>query len=154
MSDVGRALSIATLLREGLDKEAIALGPPHVPQWASYDMIVACAQHAPAEEIARMAASVMPSGDPEANYLSAANLAYCGQTTAALALLKRAVEGNYCSYPAVDSDVFFAKLRRLPEFARVREEAIACRNRFLPGTADAADTTPRASRGRRRWARV
>jgi len=78
-----------------------------------------------------MAATVTPSGDPEANYLSAANLAYCGQTTAALALLKRAVEGNYCSYPAVDSDVFFASVRGLPEFARVRAQAIACRDRFL-----------------------
>lgn len=94
-------------------------------------MIVACARHAPAAEIAKMAATVTPSRDPEANYLSAANLAYCGQTTAALALLKRAVESNYCSYPAVDSDVFFAKLRGVPEFARVREQAIACQQRFL-----------------------
>jgi DNA-binding winged helix-turn-helix (wHTH) protein/serine/threonine protein kinase len=130
-SDIGRALSITTLLREGNDGQAITLGPPHVPQWASFDMVVACAQHAPAADIARMAATVTPSGDPEANYLSAANLAYCGQTTAALALLKRAVEGNYCSYPAVDSDVFFAKLRGLPEFARVRAQAIACQNRYL-----------------------
>jgi DNA-binding winged helix-turn-helix (wHTH) protein/serine/threonine protein kinase/tetratricopeptide (TPR) repeat protein len=130
-SDVGRALSIATLLREGKDEEAIRLGPPHVPQWASYDMVVACARHAPAAEIARMAAAVTPSGDPEANYLFAANLAYCGQTTAALALLKRAVESNYCSYPAVDSDVFFAKVRDAPEFAKVRAEAIACQKRFL-----------------------
>jgi len=74
---------------------------------------------------------VTPSGDPEANYLFAANLAYCGQTTAALALLQRAVESNYCSYPAVDSDVFFAKVRDAPEFAKVRAEAIACQKRFL-----------------------
>ena len=78
-----------------------------------------------------MAASVTPSGDPEANYLFAANLAYCGQTAPALALLERAVESNYCSYPAVDSDVFFAKVRGAPEFARVRERAIACQKRFL-----------------------
>jgi tetratricopeptide (TPR) repeat protein len=130
-SDIGRALSITTLLREGKDEQALTLGPPHVPQWASYDMVVACAQHAPAAEIARMAAAVIPSGDPEANYLFAANLAYCGQTTAALALLKRAVESNYCSYPAMDSDVFFAKVRDVPEFARVREQAIACQKRFL-----------------------
>ncbi len=130
-SDVGRSLSITTLLREGKDEQAIKLGPPHIPQWASYDMVVACAQHAPAAKIARIAATVVPSGDPEANYLSAANLAYCGQTTAALAFLQRAVEGNYCSYPAVDSDVFFAGMRGLPAFARVRAEAIACQKRFL-----------------------
>ena len=93
--------------------------------------VIACAQHAPPAEIARVAATVTPSGDPEANYLFAANLAYCGQATAALDLLTRAVEGNYCSYPAVDTDVFFAKLRGMPEFARVRAQAIACRDRFL-----------------------
>jgi TolB-like protein len=130
-SDVSRALSITTLLREGKVDQAIKLGPPHIPQWASYDMVIACAQHAPSAEIARVAATVTPSGDPEANYLFAANLAYCGQATAALDLLTRAVEGNYCSYPAVDTDVFFAKLRGMPEFARVRAQAIACRDRFL-----------------------
>ena len=78
-----------------------------------------------------MAATVTASGDPEANYLFAGNLAYCGQTTAALDLLKRAVDGHYCSYPAVDTDVFFANLRGVPEFARVRAQAIACRDRFL-----------------------
>jgi len=40
---------------------------------------------------------VSAAPDPEVNYFSAAHLAYAGQTDAALALLKRAVEDGYCA---------------------------------------------------------
>jgi DNA-binding winged helix-turn-helix (wHTH) protein/serine/threonine protein kinase len=130
-SDFASAMSISILLRQGREQEALQIGPPHIPQWPSYDMLLACAQRRPSAEIAALAETVQPSDDPEANYLSAANLAYCGQTDAALQLLKRAIQGNYCSYPAIDSDSFFASVRAKPEFAEIRSAAIACQKGFL-----------------------
>jgi hypothetical protein len=71
------------------------------------------------------------SDDPEANYLAAANLAYCGRATMALSFLKKAIEGNYCSYPAMDSDPFFANVRAVPDFAGIRAAGMACQQKFL-----------------------
>ena len=65
------------------------------------------------------------------NYFSAAHLAYCGQTDAALAMLKRAIHGGYCSYPAIESDPMFTGIRRKPAFREIRSAAMACQNDFL-----------------------
>jgi serine/threonine protein kinase/DNA-binding winged helix-turn-helix (wHTH) protein/Tfp pilus assembly protein PilF len=130
-SDFAKALSVHILIREGKEKEAAQLGSPNIPQWGSYDMLLACAERKPSAEIAALVRMVQPADDPEANYLSAAHLAYCGQTSTALQMLKRAVQGNYCSYPAMDSDPFFASLRANPEFSEIRSAAIACQNKFL-----------------------
>jgi hypothetical protein len=40
------------------------------------------------------------------------------------------VDGNYCSYPALDRDPIWAGLRADPEFQRIRVKAIACHDRF------------------------
>jgi hypothetical protein len=69
--------------------------------------------------------------DPEVNYYSAGYLVYCGQTNKAIQFLKRSIQGNYCFYPAIDADPFFANVRRQPEFAELRSAAIGCQNKFL-----------------------
>ena len=130
-SDFSKAITLMALLRDGKTEEAIRLGAPHILQWPSYDMLIACAEHKPAGDIAAMAAKAPVSADPEANYLAAANLAYCGQNAKALALLSKAIEGHYCSYPVMDSDPFFAGLRGTPEFANLRAAGVACRQKFL-----------------------
>jgi len=129
-SDFSKAITLLALLRGGKANEALKLGAPHIRQWPSYDMLVACAEHRPPAEIEAAAAKVRVSVDPEANYLAAANLAYCGQNEQALALLSKAVEGHYCSYPVMDSDPFFAGLRGTPEFARIRAAAMACQQNY------------------------
>ncbi|HEV2688187.1 MAG TPA: hypothetical protein VGV35_06525, partial [Bryobacteraceae bacterium] len=96
-----------------------------------YDMLLAFLEHKPAKEIEALARNVRPVRDPEVNYFSAAHLAYAGQTSAALAMLKRTVQGGYCSYPAMDSDPLFGKLRSRPEFAEVRSAAITCQKDFV-----------------------
>ena len=116
-SDFANAMSIAMLLRQGKPEEALKIELPHIPQWGSYDMLPLCAKQKTSPEIATLAANVRASDDPEANYLSAANLSYCGQTAQAMRLLSLAVQGNYCSYPAIDLDPFFANVRAMPEFA-------------------------------------
>jgi len=99
-------------------------------------MLPACVAHKSASEIAVLAAHLQVSEDPEANYLTAANLAYCGQTREALRLLKLAVRGNYCSWPAMDSDPFFAGVRIKPEFAGVRAAGMVCQKNFLAARQD------------------
>jgi len=69
--------------------------------------------------------------DSEPLYWNGATLAYCGHHEVALRMLRRAVEMNYCSYPAIDRDPLWADLRENPEFLEIREEAIACRQRFV-----------------------
>jgi tetratricopeptide (TPR) repeat protein len=87
-SDFAKAMTTTTLLREGREKEALQIGPPHIPQWGSYDMLSACVAHKPPSDIAALATNVQTSQDPEANYLAAANLAYCDQKQQALRLLR------------------------------------------------------------------
>jgi len=118
-------------LRQGKEKEALQLGLAHTPQWAGYDMLMAYAQHKSTTEVEALAAALQVSDDPETNYLMGGHLAYCGLTNAALEMLRKAIKGNYCSYPAIDADPFFAAVRAKPEFAEIRAAAIQCQNNFV-----------------------
>lgn len=125
-----RARGIDILMRQGKIDEALRLNPPTIPGWDSYRLLLSCAGGAPSAQIAAAAASVRPDDDPEDSYFFASHLAYCGQTAAAVRLLKAAVDGHYCSYPAIDHDPLFDKVRRDPEFLQVRQSAIACQAEF------------------------
>ena len=130
-SDWAKALSIHILVRSGKNDEAIALGTPNMPQWNSFDMLLACIRQRPASEVQALAAAVKPSDDPESNYFFAAHLAHCGQTTRALEMLQRAIRGKYCSYPVMDGDPYFTNLRTRPEFADIRSAGVSCQKEFL-----------------------
>jgi serine/threonine protein kinase/DNA-binding winged helix-turn-helix (wHTH) protein len=130
-SDFERALTMHMLVAQGREDEAVRLGSARMPQWGSYRLLLACAAKQPSAEIASLAAAVQPSDDPETNYFSAAHLAYCGQTQRAAALLGTAIEGQYCSYPAMASDPLFAQLRSSAEYARVEAAGRTCSARFI-----------------------
>jgi DNA-binding winged helix-turn-helix (wHTH) protein/serine/threonine protein kinase len=131
-SEIGKAYIVEMLVRQGRNDAALEIGPPRVPQWAAkFDMLFACLQGRPAPEISTLARSVRPVADPEENYMSAAHLSYCGQTDAAVDMLKRAINGNYCSYPAMESDPLFANLRATPKYAEIRAAGVVCQNSFL-----------------------
>jgi DNA-binding winged helix-turn-helix (wHTH) protein/serine/threonine protein kinase/tetratricopeptide (TPR) repeat protein len=135
-TETGKAFRLDLLVRQGKMQEALALGVPDVPQWkAKYTMLLACARGAPRSEVTSLARDVQPAADSEENYLSAAHLSYCGETIAAAAMLKRAVDGNYCSYPAMESDPFFANLRARSEYGAIRAAGQACQERFLTARA-------------------
>jgi hypothetical protein len=68
--------------------------------------------------------------DPEGPYGVAPMLAYCGRPQDALRFLERAVDGNFCSFPALDLDPVWTPLRNDPEFRRIRSKAMACHERF------------------------
>jgi hypothetical protein len=130
-SSFEKTISIDVRVRQGKEKEALEARRDAVPQWGGYDMLLAFLEHKPAAEVAALAGAVRPAADPEMNYFSAAHLAYCGQTEAALRMLKETIQGGYCSYPAMDSDPSFASLREKREFAEVRSAGIACQNDFV-----------------------
>jgi len=52
--------------------------------------------------------------------------------------LRRAIARNHCSYPALDNDLSWDSLRGDPDFLALREEAMACRQRFLDHTEEQA----------------
>jgi hypothetical protein len=138
-SSWGRALTVHMLLRAGKTAEAIRLGPSAIPQWPSFDMVLACAAHRPQPEIDSIAGKVLVVDDPETNYFAASHLAYCGKNGAALDVLRYAIQGGYCSYPAMEMDPFFAKLRQTPEFTDIRAAGVECQTDFLLQSVSAQD---------------
>lgn len=129
-SEWSKAFTIEVLLREGKTEDAIRIPAPQIPHWDSYKMLSACAQKEAPAEIRSLASRVEVDDDPEMNYLFAGHLAYCGQTEAALRMLKVAIDRNYCSYPAVDRDPFFDGLRANAQFQKLRAAGMACHNDF------------------------
>jgi serine/threonine protein kinase/tetratricopeptide (TPR) repeat protein len=69
--------------------------------------------------------------DPENRYLFAGDMAFCGEKTAALRLLKTAIDARYCAYQAIQKDPMFASLRNTPEFTQLLSSAKQCQDTFL-----------------------
>jgi tetratricopeptide (TPR) repeat protein len=129
-SEWSKAHGIEVHLRDGNTSEALQIPAPQIPHWDSYKMLLACARHAPQAEIHFLAAKVEVDDDPEVDYFFAAHLAYCGQTSASLRMLRTAIDRNYCSYPAMDKDPFFDSLRTNPQFLKLRRAGITCHDDF------------------------
>ena len=130
-SEVSNAVSIDVLLRQGKERDVLQRRPSAIPKWGGYDLVIEFLERRPAREIAALAGKLRPAPDPEVNYFSAAHLAYSGQAEAALAMLKQAIEGGYCSYPAIDRDPMLQSLRAAPGFGEIRSAAIACQRDFV-----------------------
>jgi len=94
-----------------------------------------CVNHAPEGEldkaVAKLEADPVLHRDAELLYQNAEHLAFCGQGDAALRQLRKAIQGNHCSYPAMDKDPLFDPMRQRPEFAEVRQAAVHCQQKFL-----------------------
>ena len=130
-SDFAKALTIDMLARQGRTQEALQVGALNIPGWKSYELLRACLAGQTASEIAALTESVRPSDDPELNYFAAGHLAYCGQTAVAIDFLKRAIDGNYCSYPSMEHDPLLVRMRATPDYSEVRAAGRACQERFL-----------------------
>jgi len=68
--------------------------------------------------------------DPEAFYIGARYLAFAGQTDAAQRQLRRAINNNHCSYPAMETDPLLAAVRSAADYAEIRQAGVTCHNRF------------------------
>jgi hypothetical protein len=82
------------------------------------------------EPVAEFVRHWQQTGDPEAAYAVAPMLAYCGRPQDALRFVERAVDRSFCSYPALDLDPIWSRLRADPEFRRIRDKAMACHGGF------------------------
>jgi DNA-binding winged helix-turn-helix (wHTH) protein/TolB-like protein len=130
-SEFSKAHAIEIYLRQGRISDVLKVPAPKVPGWESYKMVQACAANAPQPEIKSLAAQVHPDDDPEVTYFFAGHLAYCGQNAAAVQMLQRAIDGNYCSYPTMERDPLFDNIRNTPAFQKVRAAGIACHEDFV-----------------------
>src|SRR4029077_4572908 len=94
------------------------------------DLLESCLQLRPAADLDRMAhdaeTSVPTEPDPETWYYQGALFAYCGKKQAALHLLQRAVEQNYCAHSNLLADPLLAKLRTETAFDKVLTAAGKC----------------------------
>jgi hypothetical protein len=68
--------------------------------------------------------------DSEPLYFFASDLAYCGDSAAALQLLRESILRNYCATSAIEIDLAFAPIRNSAEYSEVLDAAWACRSRF------------------------
>jgi serine/threonine protein kinase/tetratricopeptide (TPR) repeat protein len=76
-------------------------------------------------------AALQSNPDAENRYLFAGDMAFCGEKTAALKLLKTAIDGRYCAYQGMQKDPMLAPLRGTPEFTQLLTAAKKCQDSFL-----------------------
>ena len=131
-SSYSRGAEVQILLRQGKKAEALEK-VRSLTDDPAFRLVEACLEQRPASEIDTLAkgAETFPVSDPEIRYLTAEFEALCGRDQVALGLLRQAVEGGYCSYPALDSDPLFASLRRTAEFQGIHSAAVNCQKKFL-----------------------
>ena len=99
------------------------------------DLLLACIDPQQPSQLDKAAkkseAAALAGVDAEPRYFVADLLSYCGQTDAAVRLLRSAIKQNYCSYTALQTDALLGKLRGTPEFGELLSAAKDCQNRFL-----------------------
>ena len=101
------------------------------------DLMEACTAEQKPADLARIVreneSSVMMEPDPEAWYHVGALMAACGQSDAALRLLKAAVQQNYCAYSALLDDPLLKDLRKETAFDEVLTAASNCQSILKEG---------------------
>jgi hypothetical protein len=119
-------------LRQGRRAEALErarrsqFGPAH-----SRGVLEPCLTGNMTPAVARRAVDlILKTRDPEPKYHLGAVLTYCGAAQEGLTLVKTAVEGNYCAYPAMEKDPLLASVRHRPEYVAIVAEAKQCRDTF------------------------
>jgi eukaryotic-like serine/threonine-protein kinase len=99
------------------------------------DLLLACLDPQQTSQLDSAAkkseAAALAGVDAEPRYFVGALLSYCGQTDAAVRLLRSAIEQNYCAYTALQSDPLLAKIRGTPQFRELLSAAKECQNKFL-----------------------
>jgi serine/threonine protein kinase/TolB-like protein/tetratricopeptide (TPR) repeat protein len=126
-------------MRQGQPEEALELG-----RQTSYTILAAALEPFLAgttmepEVLQREIGFTDALNDVEQVHWNAGIFAYVGEHEVALDVLRRAIDGGYCSYPHMDTDPLFASLRGDSESAQgwteARAAGKACHERFLRET--------------------
>jgi len=137
-SDWAKGREANILHREGKTEAAAALFAATGFESAARLMRKAETQAERDRVAAALEAAALSDPDPENLYYFAAILASSGYPAAGLRVLRKGVERNYLSYPAMDNDPLFESIRKEPEFAAIRSEAIRRQKAFVAGRAQGA----------------
>ena len=135
-----RNSTLTFLMRQGKDEEAreVARG---LGTELSSRLVRACLEKRPRAEMDATAgaetAGLLAVRDSEPKYFAAEDLAHCGYPDLALRLLRKAVQQNYCAFPAMEKDPLLASVRGTADFAEIRQMGIDCQKRFLAHRAAA-----------------
>ena len=134
-SDFSSFMLGQVLLREGKIDEALPRLQP-VPAGKLYDLIVACRPNPSTAKCAEAAKqseqSLQAIPDANAWYFGASTFALLGLEDPAIRLLNAAADRNFCTYPSVDRDRLFDKIRQTEAFKDARKKAVACQQKFAP----------------------
>jgi hypothetical protein len=120
------------LLRQGMNDEALEKARL-LPGDRDMRLLIACIEVKPTSEITTLSSNALSHlvSDPEIRYWTASIESFCGRHEDAIKLLRQAVQGRYCSFPALDKDPLFVPLRGIPEFKDIRAAAIDCQDKLL-----------------------
>jgi eukaryotic-like serine/threonine-protein kinase len=134
-----RNYSIQLLLRQGRTAEAREVARGLGTELFSR-AVLAALENRPRGDVAALVNAEIPAlmsiRDSEPKFFTASDFAHFGYADISLRLLKRAVEQNFCGYPAIDRDPLLVSIRKTPEFTEIRKMGIACQQRFLAHRAE------------------
>ena len=138
-SEIVRRLKQSMFVRQGRFDDALAVSLPAEDRFAGWyrRCLARRPPSAPVPLSTTLREQVLGIRDSEPKYSISSVLAFCGERDNALQILRKAVEGGFCSYPAMDKDALFEDVRSTPEFAEIRKMAIACQQRFVAHRAAA-----------------
>ncbi len=131
-SEFSRDLEVDILLSQGKVAQAAEAVPPVFEVQRSALAAFAARRN---QEVAVITRQAMPAmlarRDPEQKFGDAGWIAYVGEREAALQLVRKAVEQNFCGVLAAETDPLYANLRSSPEFTQLMNQARQCREKFL-----------------------
>ena len=132
-SDFASFMRGQILLREGKVADALPLLKP-VPAGKLYELMNDCLPDLSSAKCNTAATqseeSFLSIPDANAWYFGAATLAFLGKDALAVRLLDAASERNFCTFPSVDRDPLFDRIRHSDAFVAARQKAQACQAKF------------------------
>jgi tetratricopeptide (TPR) repeat protein len=136
--DAGSGISswriAAILLAQRKIQEAVPILTELQNDWVQGGLVLAYLRHDDPERIRSLSERaeriVVNLVDPEQAYFDARIQSFCEQRQAALRQLRRAIERNYCAYPALDTDPLLENIRNTPEFQVMRQTAVTRYEKF------------------------
>ncbi len=135
-SGFGAMMRMTIALRSGNEQAALAESSAASQAGFQFaDLVRAYLNHTPNADLSKVAtrleADPKSSFDTELLYQNAEVLSFTGQEDAAMRQLSKAIQANYCSYPAMDKDPLFDPIRKRAEFVTLEQAGKQCQQAFI-----------------------